>query len=65
VHLVGSYVEVLCKLILTACDFGCPPENLAMDTGSLAIRRTPSCGSEKKYNAVSTARLTYLRANMT
>jgi hypothetical protein len=31
VHLVGSYVEVLCKRSFTAYDLGCPPENLAMD----------------------------------
>jgi len=32
VHLIRSYVEVLCKLVFTADDFGCPSENLAMDT---------------------------------
>jgi hypothetical protein len=32
VHLVGSYVEVLCKPSFTAYHFGCLPEDLAMDT---------------------------------
>jgi hypothetical protein len=46
VHLVGPYVEVLCKPSFTAYDFGCPPEDLAMDTVA-RHEGTPVCPKEK------------------
>jgi hypothetical protein len=33
--LLRSYVDVLCELIFTAYDFGCPRENLATESAGI------------------------------